>query len=328
MSTPEREVILEAREVTKIFRTPKGRELVANDRVSLKVYRGETLGIVGESGCGKSTFIRMATMLERPSSGQLLFRGEDTARLRGGALRSARRHVQMVFQDPAGAFSPRMKIKNIICEPLLNFGLIGRGQVKERAEELLRMVELPADFAERYACDMSGGQRQRVGIARALALEPELLICDEVTSALDVSVQKRIMELLLRLQREKNITMVFICHDIALVKSAAHRLAIMYLGNVMELVPAERLGLGLCHPYTQALREAVFDLGMDFDKHIEIIDSEAPSPVDLPAGCPFQDRCDRCMDICRREKPRLRMLEPGHEIACHLYDDMEELPAG
>ena len=322
MSASEREVILETRDVTKVFRTAKGRALLANDGVSLSVRRGETLGIAGESGCGKSTFIKMVTMLDRPTSGQVLFRGEDVSGLKGEKLRKARRHVQMVFQDPGEAFSPRMKIKNVLCEPLLNFGMITRSQVRQKAEELLRMVELPPEFAERYARDMSGGQRQRVGIARAIALEPDLLVCDEVTSALDVSVQKRIVDLLLRLQREKNITMIFICHDIALVRAFAHRTAIMYLGNVVEIVPGKQLGIGLCHPYTKALREALFDLNMDFTKPIESIDSEAPSPLDLPEGCPFQDRCASCMEICREEKPRLRLLEPDHEIACHLYADM------
>ena len=323
MST-EREVILEARDVTKVFRTMKGRSLLANDRVNLKVYRGETLGIAGESGCGKSTFIKMATMLDTPTEGQILFRGQDVSKLHGEALRSVRRHIQMVFQDPGDAFSPRMKVKNILCEPLLNFGLISRGEVTKRAQELLEMVELPPDFAERYAKDMSGGQRQRVGIARALALEPDLLVCDEVTSALDVSVQKRIVDLLLRLQKEKNITMIFICHDIALVRAMAHRTAVMYLGNVVEVVPGRQLGAEPCHPYTKALREAIFDLTMDFAKPIESIDSEAPSPLDLPPGCPFGDRCGRCSELCRREKPALRKIGPGHEIACHLFRDLPE----
>ncbi len=320
MSNTERQIILEARDVSRVFRTTKGRGLQANDSVSLKVYRGETLGIAGESGCGKSTFIKMATLLDKPTSGQILFRGQDLSKLRGEALRSVRRHIQMVFQDPGEAFSPRMKIKNILCEPLLNFKVITRDQVDQRARELLEMVELPPEFADRCARDMSGGQRQRVGIARALALEPTLLVCDEVTSALDVSVQKRIVDLLLRLQKEKNVTMIFICHDIALVRAMAHRTAVMYLGNVVEIVPGKQLGADPCHPYTRALRDAIFDLNMDFTKPIESIDSEAPSPLDLPTGCPFHDRCDRCMERCRREKPVLQEVGPGHEVACHLFD--------
>ena len=320
MSINENEILLEARNVTKVFRTTKGRPLLANDSVNLTVRRGETLGIAGESGCGKSTFIRMATMLEPPTSGQILFRWQDVSQLRGEKLRAVRRHVQMVFQDPGEAFSPRMKVKNIICEPLRNFGLISHSQVRKKAEELLAMVELPPEYAERYARDMSGGQRQRVGIARALALEPELLVCDEVTSALDVSVQKRIVDLLLKLQREKNITMIFICHDIALVRAFAHRTAIMYLGNVVEIVPGRQLGVNPCHPYTEALRGSLFDLNMDFSKPIETIESEAPSPLDVPPGCPFSGRCSHCSDRCRTEKPVLREIGRDHMVACHLFD--------
>jgi oligopeptide/dipeptide ABC transporter ATP-binding protein len=321
----EREVILEAKDVTKIFRTTKGRPLTANDKVSLKIYKGETLGIAGESGCGKSTFIRMVSLLEAPSSGEILFRGENVAKLKGEARRQNCRHVQMVFQDPSAAFSPRMKIKDIICESLRNFNLISPSEVTARAQELLAMVELPPEYADRYARDMSGGQRQRVGIARALALEPDLLICDEVTSALDVCVQKKIVDLLLKLQKEKNITMAMVCHDIALVRSVAHRTAIMYLGNVVEVVPGAELGCGeFCHPYTKALRDSLFSIDMDFSKPIESIESEAPSPLDVPTGCPFRNRCEHCTERCAAEKPKLRRLSKDHEIACHLFDGYPE----
>ena len=321
----EREVILEAKNVTKIFRTTKGRPLTANDNVSLKIYKGETLGIAGESGCGKSTFIRMISLLDEPTSGEILFRGKNVANLKGEERRQNCRHVQMVFQDPGAAFSPRMKIKDIVCESLLNFKRISRSETARKAGELLEMVELPASFAERYARDMSGGQRQRVGIARALALEPDLLICDEVTSALDVCVQKKIIDLLVRLQKEKDITMAFICHDISLVRAMTHRTAVMYLGNVVEIVPGAEIGAGeLCHPYTRALRDSLFSIDMDFTKPIESIESEAPSPLDVPAGCPFRNRCEYCTERCAAEKPKLRKLAPGHEIACHLFDDRRE----
>ena len=321
----EREVILEAKDVTKVFRTTKGRPLTANDKVSLKIYKGETLGIAGESGCGKSTFIRMVSMLEEPTSGEIRFLGKNVANLKGEERRQNCRHVQMVFQDPGAAFSPRMKIKDIVCESLRNFDLIPPGKVTEKARELLEMVELPPEYADRYARDMSGGQRQRVGIARALALEPDLLICDEVTSALDVSVQKRIVDLLLRLQREKNITMAMVCHDLALVRAVAHRTAIMYLGNVVEIVPGSELGAGeFCHPYTRALRDSLFSIDMDFSKPIESIESEAPSPLDVPAGCPFRNRCECCTERCAAEKPKLRRLTKDHEIACHLFDHIPE----
>ena len=321
----EREVILEAKNVTKIFRTTKGRPLTANDNVSLKIYKGETLGIAGESGCGKSTFIRMISLLDEPTSGEILFRGKNVANLKGEERRQNCRHVQMVFQDPGAAFSPRMKIKDIICESLMNFKLISRSEVAKRAGELLEMVELPASFAERYARDMSGGQRQRVGIARALALEPDLLICDEVTSALDVCVQKKIIDLLVRLQKEKNITMAFICHDISLVRAMSHRTAIMYLGNILEVVPGKQLGLQMSHPYTKALKSSLFSVDMDFNEPLEILESEAPSPLDIPTGCPFRNRCRYVQKICATEKPVLRTLEPGHQIACHLFNGFPEV---
>ena len=328
MSDTNREVILEAKNVTRVFRTTKGRPLKANDNINLEIYKGETLGIAGESGCGKSTFIRMLTMLDRPTEGEILFRGKNVANLKGEERRQNCRHVQMVFQDPGDAFSPRMKIKDIVCESLLNFRLIDRSQVTAKARELLEMVELPPEYAERHARDMSGGQRQRVGIARALALEPDLLICDEVTSALDVCVQKRVVDLLLKLQREKNITMAMVCHDLALVRAVAHRTAIMYLGNIMEIVPGRQLGTGeICHPYPRALRDSIFSIDMDFSKPIESIESEAPSPLDIPSGCPFRNRCEHCTKLCETEKPKLRTVEEGHQIACHLYDDLPDYTA-
>ena len=315
--TPE--LILEARHVTKKYPAPNHRTLVAVNDVSLSFYRGKTLGIVGESGCGKSAFMRMAVSLEEPTEGEILYRGRNITNLRGEALRQHRQKVQMVFQDPAAAFSPKMRVMDIVCEPLLNFGRIRRSEREAVARELLEMVELPGDFALRYPHSMSGGQRQRVGIARALALEPELIICDEATSALDVSVQKTIIELLVRLQRERDLALGFVCHDVALVQSLSHQVAVMYLGNVVELLPGEKVGTGGMHPYTRALVGAVFDLNMDFGKPLESIESEAPSPLDVPVGCPFHSRCGQCMEICRRERPRLKEMAEDHQVACHLY---------
>lgn len=317
------ELILEARHVTKQYPVSGGRTLTANNDVSLNLYRGRTLGIVGESGCGKSTFLRMLVSLEAPTSGEILYHGQDIAHLKGEALRQHRQHIQMVFQDPAAAFSPRMKVRDIICEPLLNFGRIRRGERDAAARRYLEMVELPGDFADRWPHSLSGGQRQRVGIARALALEPEIILCDEATSALDVSVQKSIIGLLVRLQREKNIAFGFICHDVALVQSFSHELAVMYLGNIVEVLPGDQAAAGCVHPYSRALMGAIFDLGMDFSKPIESIESEAPSPLDVPQGCPFQNRCAQCQEICRREHPVLRTVGPGHRAACHLITSTE-----
>lgn len=314
------ELILEAKHVTKKYPASGGRTLTACNDINLSFYKGKTLGVVGESGCGKSTFMRMVVSLEHPTEGEILFHGKDVSKLKGETLRQHRRHIQMVFQDPTAAFNPKMKIMDIICEPLLNFGLIKKSQKEATARKYLEMVELPGDFAFRYPHNMSGGQRQRVGIARALALEPEIIVCDEATSALDVSVQKTVIELLVKLQKEKNISMGFICHDMALIQAFAHQVAVMYLGNIVEVLPGEKVGEEAKHPYTQALIGSIFDLKMDFSKPIESIDSEAPSPLDVPTGCPFQNRCEHCKEICKKERPLLREVEPGHSVACYLYE--------
>ena len=315
----EKKPILEVKHVTRKFPASEGRFLLANNNISLNFYRGETLGIVGESGCGKSTLMRMLLSLDQPTEGEIIFDGKNIGELKGEALRQHRRHIQMVFQDPSLAFNPKMKIRDIICEPLLNFGLIKNSEKDAAARKYLEMVELPGDFADRYPHNMSGGQRQRVGIARAIALEPEVIMCDEATSALDVSVQQTVVELLVKLQKEHNIAIGFICHDMALVTQLSHRTAVMYLGNIVEIIPSEKIKDGAKHPYTKALLGAIFDLNMDFTKKIDSIDSEIPSPLDVPVGCPFQNRCEHCTERCLKENPVLKELEPGHEVACHLY---------
>jgi len=315
----EKDLVLEARHVTRIFPAAGGKQLTACNDINLKFYKGKTLGIVGESGCGKSTFMRFLVSLDVPTEGEILFHGQDITKLKGEKLRLNRQNIQMVFQDPAQSFNPKMKIRDIVCEPLLNFGRIKLSEKEETAAKLLEMVELPAEMADRYMHNMSGGQRQRVAIARALALEPEMILLDEATSALDVSVQKTIIELITRLQKEKNITMGFICHDIGLIQSLAHEIAVMYLGNIVEVMPGESISEIAMHPYTRALLDSVFDVKMDFSKKIESIESEAPSPLDVPKGCPFCDRCDRCMDICRSERPTLKQVGEDHSVACHLY---------
>ena len=315
----EKDLLLEARHVTRRFPAPGGRELVACDDVNLKLYKGKTLGLVGESGCGKSTFMRFLVWLDRPTEGEILYKGRDITKLKGRELHDMRQHIQMVFQDPSTSFNPKMRIRDIVCEPLLNYGRIKPSQKDARARELLEMVELPGDFAGRYPHNMSGGQRQRVAIARALALEPEIIVMDEATSALDVSVQETVIELITKLQREKNITIGFICHNLGFIQSFSHQIAVMYLGNIVEVMPGDQLSRVCCHPYSRALLNSVFDTKMDFSKKIEPIKGEPPSPLDLPTGCPFQDRCERCTDLCRRQKPRLTEIGPGHEVACHLF---------
>lgn len=317
----EAPVILQIKNLTKKFAAEGGKMLTACDNVTLNAYAGQTLGIIGESGCGKSTLVRTILQIHPASGGEVIFDGQDILKLRGEAARQNRRKIQMVFQDPAAAFNPKMKVKEIVCEPLLNFGLIKKSEVDTKAAELLRMVELPEDFKDRYPHNMSGGQRQRLGIARALSLEPKIVVCDEATSALDVSVQEIICELLVRLQKEKGITYLFICHDLGLVDLMCHQIAVMYLGNIVEYIGyGRRISTEGMHPYTKALMKSVFKVDFKPGEKIEPLESEIPSPLDLPKGCPFQSRCGQCMEICRSEKPELKEVVPGHFVACHLVD--------
>lgn len=317
----EAPVILQIKNLTKKFAAEGGKMLTACDNVTLNAYAGQTLGIIGESGCGKSTLVRTILQIHPASGGEVIFDGQDILKLRGEAARQNRRKIQMVFQDPAAAFNPKMKVKEIVCEPLLNFGLIKKSEVDAKAAELLRMVELPEDFKDRYPHNMSGGQRQRLGIARALSLEPKIVVCDEATSALDVSVQEKICELLVRLQKEKGITYLFICHDLGLVDLMCHQIAVMYLGNIVEYIGyGRRISTEGMHPYTKALMKSVFKVDFKPDEKIEPLESEIPSPLDLPKGCPFQSRCGQCMEICRSLKPELKEVVPGHFVACHLVN--------
>ncbi|MFG6330474.1 MAG: ABC transporter ATP-binding protein [Lachnospiraceae bacterium] len=319
----EKDMILEAKHVTRRFPASGGKELTACQDINLKFYRGKTLGLIGESGCGKSTFMRFLVRLDVPTEGEILFKGRDLTKLKGEELRQTRQYIQMVFQDPSGSFNPKMKIRDIICEPLMNFGRIKASEKDETARRFLEAVELPGEFADRFPHNMSGGQRQRIAIARAIALEPELIIMDEATCALDVSVQKSIIELVVKLQKEKEIAIGFIAHDLGLIQAFAHQIAVMYLGSIVEVLPGEAVEEAK-HPYTQALLGAVFDTKMDFTKKIERIDSEIPSPLDVPVGCPFQTRCGHCMEKCRQVRPSLAELEPGHEVACHIFEKEEK----
>ena len=319
MTANQPPVVLEIKNLTKKFAVDGGRFLTACDNISLKAYEGQTLGIIGESGCGKSTLVRTILQIHPATSGEVIFEGQDILKLRGEAARKNRRKIQMVFQDPTAAFNPKMKVKEIVTEPLLNFGLIKKSEVDAKAAELLQMVELPVEFMERYPHSMSGGQRQRLGIARALSLEPKIVVCDEATSALDVSVQEKICELLVRLQKEKGITYLFICHDIGLVDLMCHQVAVMYLGNVVEYIGGgRRISTEGMHPYTKALLKAVIKVDFKPGERIEPLESEVPSPLDLPQGCPFASRCEFCTEQCRREKPQLKEVAPGHFVACHL----------
>ena len=251
--------LLSGRHLTKTFQNSNKRSFNACDDVSFEVYPGETLGIVGESGSGKSTLMRMLVGLSEPTGGEMIFLGKDLGAIKGKDAREMRRHIQMIFQDPGTAFDPRMKIRDIICEPLLNYRLIDKKLKDETAEKFLHMVELPAGFKDRYPQQLSGGQRQRVGIARALTLEPELIICDEVTSALDVSVQKNVLDLLKRLQKEKGVAYLFICHDLAVVEEMADRILVMNQGKIVERLPGTNIRKAAKEPYTRKLIDSVFE---------------------------------------------------------------------
>ena len=256
--------------------------------------------------------------LEEVSSGSIIYENKDIAHFSKKEIWEHRKNMQMIFQDSMAAFNPKMKIIDIITEPLMNYGLLSNKDKKEKAEELLEMVELSKEYLYSYPHNVSGGQLQRVGIARALSLNPKILICDEATSALDVSIQNSIIELLKKLQKEKGLSIVFVCHDLALVQSFSHEVVVMYLGNIMEILPGQRVKKEALHPYTKALVNAVFTLDMDSKNNLELLEGEVPSPLNIPKGCPFVNRCKSAIEICRLEKPALKEINSGHKIACHL----------
>ena len=312
------DLVMEIKHISKHFQSSHGKTLVACNDINLDIYKGRTLGVVGESGCGKSTLVRMITQLEKPTEGEILYKGKNIADFNKNEKWEHKKNVQMVFQDPSAAFNPKMKIKDIVTEPLLNYKKINRSQVEKAAAELLKSVDLPEEFIYRYPHSLSGGQRQRVAIARAVALNPQILVCDEATSALDVSVQDTVIELLVNIQKKNNTAMIFICHDIALIQSFAHDIAVMYLGNIVELIPAEKTAKESVHPYTKSLINAQFSLNMSQSDTIEILQGDIPSPLDMPKGCPFSSRCPECSDICREKKPELKKIGEKHFAACHL----------
>ena len=310
------EIIMRIENITKKFPVSDKKFLTACDNISFDVRKGETVAIVGESGCGKTTLLKMIMNMQKPTAGKIFFHDVDITQLSGEDKRQNYKNIQMVFQDPTAAFNPKMRVKEIICEPLINFNLIEKNEIEKKSAELLEQVDLPRDFMNRYPHNMSGGQRQRIAIARALALEPEIIACDEATSALDVSVQDTIIKLLVKLQREKNITYIFICHDMALVSLFAHKICVMYLGNMMEKFDGDKLK-NARHPYTKALLRAVFSTDQEKNKYIGILPGEIPSPQNIPSGCPFQNRCENCEEICKKNKPEFREIEENHFIACH-----------
>jgi oligopeptide/dipeptide ABC transporter ATP-binding protein len=291
----------------------------AVDDVSLTVAPGETVGLVGESGCGKTTLGRAIIRLLEPTGGSVTFEGEDITTLEGAALRERRRRFQMIFQDPVGSLNPRMTVGQIIGEALDIHHLVADDQVREaRIGQLLKDVGLNPQHAQRYPHEFSGGQRQRIGIARALAVEPKLIVCDEPVSALDVSVQAQIINLLQDLQREHGLAYLFIAHDLAVVEHISHRVVVMYLGKVVETAASKTLINAPKHPYTQALLSAVPVVDPDSKRQRIVLPGDVPSPINPPSGCPFHPRCPVAEARCKTEVPTLREVSPGHFAACHL----------
>ncbi|MBX3746828.1 MAG: ATP-binding cassette domain-containing protein [Verrucomicrobiae bacterium] len=307
-----------------LWRRPVGWVHAVND-VSFAIDDGETVGLVGESGCGKSTLARAVARLLPVSGGSIHFEGGDITRLTGRALREHRRHLQMIFQDPYGSLNPRLSIEAIVGEALDIHGLARHPRERRsRIERLLADVGLDATHARRYPHELSGGQRQRVGIARSLAVEPRLLVCDEPVSALDVSIQAQIVNLLQDLQQQRRLAYLFIAHDLAVVEHISRRILVMYLGRVVETAPARALCAHPLHPYTQALLSAVPVVDPDRKRRRILLNGDLPSPIHPPSGCPFHPRCPLAEDRCRTELPALREHRPGHLAACHLLPTAPE----
>jgi oligopeptide transport system ATP-binding protein len=322
----ERDLLLDVRNLKMYFPVTAGfliqRKVADNkavDGVTFHIERGETLGLVGESGCGKSTTGRAILQLYKPTAGEVIFNGKDLTKQRGRELRINRRKMQMVFQDPYASLNPRMSVRDIISEPLVIHNLGNNAERKERVAELMRVVGLNPYYASRYPHEFSGGQRQRIGIARSLAVSPDFIVCDEPVSALDVSIQAQVINLLEELQEQFGLTYLFIAHDLAVVRHISDRVGVMYLGKLMELADRNEIYENPLHPYTKALLSAVPipDPALERKRERIILTGDVPSSLRPPRGCVFHTRCPIAVEECRVEVPEWREAEPGHWVACH-----------
>lgn len=325
----EKGKILELSHVSREFELRSGERLRAVADVSLSVGQGECVFVVGESGCGKSTLVKLAARMETLTSGKILFEGEDVTSLRERELRWYRRRVQIVLQDPGSVCSPWMKTGRFLMEPWINFEKKTRREAREMALYSLERVGLPKEYFGKYPHQLSGGEMQRVAIARAIALHPRLLICDEATSALDVSVQRQILDLLREHQRETGYGVLFVCHDLAVAEDLGDKVAVMYLGHVVEIMTGSSLRRQAAHPYTRALLDSVLSVCADRREPLHILPGEPPSPVNLPEGCVFCSRCRHAEEICARKMPELMSLGEGHWAACWRTAPVSDpVPAG
>ncbi len=320
------DIILEAKNIKKYFPIKKGffmrevGQVKAVEDVDFVVRRGETLGLVGESGCGKSTLGRTLIRLYEPTAGEIKFDGKDFLKLGGSELRQKRRDLQMIFQDPYSSLDPRMTVGQIIEQPFLIHGLLAKKERELRVKQLLEMVGLKSSHINRYPHEFSGGQRQRIAIARAISLDPKLIICDEPVSALDVSIQAQILNLLKDLQKRLNLTYIFISHDLSVIEHVCDRIAVMYLGRIVELTTREELFANPQHPYTQALLSSIPQIGTGKKKMAKVLTGEIPSPINPPSGCTFHPRCPHSFEPCSKVIPALDG-PTEHVKACHLYNN-------
>ena len=319
----EGNVILEVKNLKKYFKVGNKDILKAVDNVSFAIKEGETLGLVGESGCGKTTCGRTVIGMYDKTDGEVLYKGKPVHGLKGKAKRDFTKEVQIIFQDPYASLNPRMTVADIIAEGIDIHGLAKDKEDRtRRVYELLDQVGLNREHANRFVHEFSGGQRQRIGIARALAVEPKFILCDEPISALDVSIQAQVANLLIKLQKELGLTYLFIAHDLSMVKHISDRVAVMYLGSMVELAESEVLYSSPKHPYTEALMSAIpiADPDVEESRQRIMLEGDVPSPINTPPGCKFQGRCSKCMDICKKEAPLFKEVEKGQFVACHLYE--------